>query len=296
MRVGVIKTEDGSMLAVQRDGGWYRWLPPAGSASAGALSVTDALAEGDDARTDRALHPLRLLPPLVPHRNMICLGKNYRAHAEEFSSFAGESDAIPQAPIVFTKPAAALCGANDDITVDPEVTAALDYEVELGVVIGRGGRFIATRDAQHHVAGYTIVNDMTARDLQQQHKQWFLGKSLVGATPTGPVIVSAPDMTDLAERSIRCWVNGELRQDAILGEMIFGVAETIAEISRVFPLEPGDLIAMGTPSGVGVGFDPPRFLRDGDRVICEIAGIGRLDNTVRFIPASRDAVREPAHA
>jgi 2-keto-4-pentenoate hydratase/2-oxohepta-3-ene-1,7-dioic acid hydratase in catechol pathway len=139
------------------------------------------------------------------------------------------------------------------------------------------------RDAVRHVAGYTIVNDVTARDLQQRHRQWFLGKSLAAATPAGPVIVSADEMPDLAGRKIRCWVNDELRQNATLDEMIFGVPETIASITRIFPLEPGDLIAMGTPSGVGVGFDPPRFLHDGDRVSCEIEGIGRLDNTVRFV-------------
>lgn len=182
------------------------------------------------------------------------------------------------------------------ITVDREVTAALDYEVELGIVIGAGGLHIPAADAERHIAGYTIVNDVTARDLQRRHKQWFLGKSLPAATPVGPVIVSPDELTGLDGRAIRCWVNGDLRQDARLGDMIFGIAETIAEVSRIVPLERGDLIAMGTPSGVGFSFEPPRFLQDGDRVVCEIEGIGRLDNTVHFVSVPRDLAKESVHA
>lgn len=294
VRLGAITTDEGLALAIQEADSWYRCAFPSGIVA--PASVLDLLVLSDQVRAGDAVRPVRVLPPLLPHRNVICLGKNYREHAMEFSAYAGEADSIPAAPIVFTKAAAALCGAGDDITVDREVTDALDYEVELGVVIGLGGRDIQAEDAMRHVAGYTIVNDITARDLQQRHKQWFLGKSLAGATPTGPVIVSADEFTAQAGRSIRCWVNDELRQDATLGEMIFGIPETIAQISHIFPLEPGDLLAMGTPSGVGVGFDPPRFLQDGDRVVCEIEGIGRLDNTVRFVSAPRDAVKEAAHA
>ena len=292
----MMTTGDGPVLAVQQEDGWYRWHPSAGPAGTNG-TLADLLASLDgDGQAGDPLSTGRLLPPLVPQRNVMCLGKNYQAHAAEFSAYARESDSVPDAPIVFTKPVAALCGAGDDITIDPEVTAAVDYEAELGVVIGLGGCRISAQDALRHVAGYTVVNDVTARDLQQRHKQWFLGKSLAAATPTGPVVVSADEMPDLGARTIRCWVNGELRQDATLGQMIFGVAETIAAISRIFPLEPGDLIAMGTPSGVGVGFDPPRFLQDGDQVTCEIEGIGRLDNTIRFVAAPQDALKEPAHA
>lgn len=221
--------------------------------------------------------------PVAPPRNLFCLGKNYRAHATEFASFANEDEAVPSVPIVFTKPFDALCGANDDIVVDRSVTSELDYEAELGVVIGTGGRRIRREEARRHVAGYTVVNDVTARDLQKRHRQWFLGKSLPRATPVGPVVVAADELTGLEERWIRCWVNGELRQDALLGQMIFGIDEAIARISAIVPLVAGDLIAMGTPSGVGVGFDPPRFLADGDVVVCEIEGVGRQENTVRFV-------------
>jgi 2-keto-4-pentenoate hydratase/2-oxohepta-3-ene-1,7-dioic acid hydratase in catechol pathway len=226
---------------------------------------------------------LRPAVPVAPPRNMICLGKNYRDHAAEFAAFSGEDESVPSAPIVFTKPVTSLCGARDFIVVDRQVTSALDYEVELGVVIGVGGRSISVTDAKHHVGGYTVVNDITARDLQKRHGQWFLGKSLPAATPVGPVVVPASDVPDLEDRWIRCLVNGELRQDAILGQMIFGVAEAISIISAIVPLEAGDVLAMGTPSGVGVGYDPPRFLADGDVVVCEIEGIGRQENIVRFV-------------
>jgi 2-keto-4-pentenoate hydratase/2-oxohepta-3-ene-1,7-dioic acid hydratase in catechol pathway len=297
MRVGTVSTAAGPVLAIERDGSWRRWAPPAD----GGHSALDVLAQGERASADGELRPadldpVRLLPPVLPPRNMICLGKNYRAHAQEFAAYANEAEAVPDAPIVFTKPVTALCGAYDDITVDPAVTSALDYEVELGVVIGTGGRGIPEADALAHVAGYTVVNDITARDLQQRHKQWFLGKSLPAATPVGPVVVSPGELTGFASRAIRCWVNDELRQDSSLGQMIFGVPETIAAVSRIVPLLPGDLIAMGTPSGVGLGYEPPRFLADGDRVVCEIEGIGRLDNTFRFSPVPRRTAEENAHA
>lgn len=280
VKLGVIVTGNGSVLALRQPDGWYLCEPAPSEAS--DFSVVDVLNHSVAVRLGAAVEPTRVLPPLLPHRNVFCLGMNYRAHAAEFSAYAGEAENVPAAPIVFTKPASALCGARDEIVVDPAVTDALDYEAELGVVIGHGGSRISESDAYSHVAGYTIVNDVTARDLQQRHSQWFLGKSLVSATPIGPVVVTADEFADLRALAIRCWVNDDLRQDATLGEMIFGVPAAIAAISRIFPLEPGDVIAMGTPSGVGVGFDPPMYLHDGDHVVCEIEGIGKLDNTVRF--------------
>lgn len=230
-----------------------------------------------DLRTRKSDPVLCVAPP----RNVLCLGKNYHAHANEFARFSNDKDVVPEVPIVFTKSVSALCGPTDVIEVDAELANALDYEAELGVVIGEGGARIPRDEAEDHVFGYTVVNDTTARDLQQRHKQWFLGKSLPRATPVGPVVVPRQDFPDLAQRPIRCWVNGELRQQAVLGDMIFGVPEAIAAISRITPLQAGDLIAMGTPSGVAVGFTPPRYLKDGDLVVCEIEGIGRLENTIR---------------
>jgi 2-keto-4-pentenoate hydratase/2-oxohepta-3-ene-1,7-dioic acid hydratase in catechol pathway len=302
VRVGKVAVAEGSVLATERDGLWYRWTPAhADGASPDGISVLDALTAGDRSPAPGSpgsapLSPGRLLPPIVPPRNVICLGKNYRDHAAEIDAYALDTEGLPEAPIVFTKPAASLCGPRDVITVDRDVTAALDYEVELGIVIGTGGRHIPAADAERHIAGYTIVNDVTARDLQRRHKQWFLGKSLPAATPVGPVIASPDELAGLDGRAIRCRVNGELRQDARLGDMIFGIAETIAEVSRIVPLERGDLIAMGTPSGVGFSFEPPRFLQDGDRVICEIEGIGCLDNTVHFVSVPHDTAKESVHA
>lgn len=221
--------------------------------------------------------------PFRPTRNVMCLGKNFRAHAVEFAAYSAEKETVPENPIVFTKAPEALCGAEDAIEVHRDVASSLDYEVELGVVIGRDGAGIRAADALRHVAGYTVVNDVTARDVQERHRQWFLGKSLPRATPIGPVVVTPDELGDLDGLAITCHVNGEPRQSAVLGDMIFGVAETIAIISALVPLKRGDIISMGTPSGVGIGFTPPRFLADGDTVVCAIEGIGELRNVVRLV-------------
>jgi 2-keto-4-pentenoate hydratase/2-oxohepta-3-ene-1,7-dioic acid hydratase in catechol pathway len=159
------------------------------------------------------------------------------------------------------------------------VTDQLDYEAEFAVIIGKGGRGIAKADAYAHVFGYTIANDMTARDLQKNHRQWFLGKSLDGFCPMGPWIATA-DEVDVANASIQCWVNGELRQDSNLGQLIFDIPTLIETISAGIALKPGDVIITGTPVGVGIGFTPPRFLQSGDVVRIEVAGIGALENEV----------------
>jgi 2-keto-4-pentenoate hydratase/2-oxohepta-3-ene-1,7-dioic acid hydratase in catechol pathway len=156
----------------------------------------------------------------------------------------------------------------------------MDYEVELGVVIGRTARGISQADALKHVWGYTIINDVTARDLQQKHRQWFIGKSLDTFCPMGPFIATA-DEVDVGALQVRCWVNGELRQDANTADLIFDVPTLIEVLSRGLTLQPGDVIATGTPAGVGIGFDPPRYLARGDSVAIEITGLGRLENRLR---------------
>ncbi len=224
-------------------------------------------------------------PILRPPHNILCVGKNYRAHAEEFSKSgfdAGSTaqDAIPQHPIIFTKPSSSISGPEDDIPLFPGLDQAVDYEAELAVVIGKGGRAISRGDAMAHVFGYTLINDVTARDLQQRHKQWFLGKGIDGFCPMGPCIISADSV---AYRDLRlfCSVNGEPRQDASLRDLIFDIPALIETISRTMTLTPGDVIATGTPEGVGIGFRPPKFLQEGDVVMCEIPEIGKLRNTVR---------------
>ena len=275
MRVGSVTDGSHTLVALRDGDGWFTTEPR-------TESVLDALA-GDTRAGRRLANGYRPAVPFRPVRNVLCLGKNFRAHAIEFAAYSADAEAVPQSPIVFTKAPEALCGAEDPIAVRRNVAEALDYEVELGVVIGRDGADIAVDEALDHVVGYTIVNDVTARDAQERHRQWFLGKSLPRATPVGPVVVSPDELGELDRLAITCHVNGELRQSAVLGDMIFGVAETIAIVSALVPLRRGDLISMGTPSGVGIGFTPPRFLEDGDTVVCAIEGIGELRNVVRMV-------------
>jgi 2-keto-4-pentenoate hydratase/2-oxohepta-3-ene-1,7-dioic acid hydratase in catechol pathway len=234
-----------------------------------------------------ALSSVKLKAPVpLPLRNIMCVGKNYHEHAKEFSasgfdsSSTGAADAIPTAPIIFTKVPQSVIGPDEAIRYPTGVSEQLDYEAELAVIIGTGGRGIAKADALKHVWGYTIVNDVTARDLQARHKQWFLGKSLDTFCPMGPWLVTA-DEVDPENLGVGCWVNDELRQDANTRDLIFDIPTLIETISAGITLQPGDVIATGTPVGVGIGFNPPKFLRPGDKVTIEIQGLGRLSNAVR---------------
>ena len=217
-----------------------------------------------------------------PRRNVICVGKNYREHAKEFSHSGFEAGAVKGAeideyPAVFTKLPSSVTGPGATVSLHGHVTSSVDYEAELALVVGAGGRDIAKADAYRHIFGYTIVNDVTARDRQRNHKQWFLGKALDGFCPMGPWIATA-DEIDPENLDVKCWVNGELRQDANTSDLIFDIPTLIATISAGLTLESGDVIATGTPAGVGIGFDPPKFLKAGDTVRIAIAGIGELEN------------------
>jgi 2-keto-4-pentenoate hydratase/2-oxohepta-3-ene-1,7-dioic acid hydratase in catechol pathway len=234
-----------------------------------------------------ALEQIKLLAPIPrPARNIFCVGKNYLNHAREFSRSgfdAGQSapaDAIPDCPIVFTKPPETVIAHGEPVWSAAEITTSLDYEVELAVIIGRGGRGIRKSEAMRHVWGYTIINDVTARDWQRKHKQWFLGKSFDTFCPMGPIAVTADEL-DAGNLEVKCWVNGELRQNANTRDLIFDVPNIIETISAGITLYPGDIIATGTPEGVGIGFNPPKFLKSGDVVAMEITGLGRLQNTVQ---------------
>lgn len=233
-----------------------------------------------------ALSSVRVAAPIpLPPRNVMCVGKNYRAHAREFTlsgfdagAVAGD-DPIPTAPIIFSKAPQTVIGDGDDIRYPYGVSDSVDYEAELGVIIGKGGKGISRESAYEHVFGYTIINDVTARDLQSRHKQWFMGKSVDTFCPMGPWLVTV-DEIDPHNLDLRCWVNGELRQKANTSGMIFDIPTLIATLSASLALIPGDVIATGTPAGVGIGFDPPRYLRPGDIVSIEIGGLGRLTNRV----------------
>jgi len=219
-----------------------------------------------------------------PSRNIFCVGKNYREHAKEFSRSGFDSSAamgeVPKEPIIFSKVPECVIAHGDDVIIDPSVSEAIDYEAELAVIIGTGGRNIKAEDAMAHVWGYTIVNDVTARDLQGRYSQWLIGKSQDTFCPMGPVAVTAEEI-DVEDTDVRCLVNGEVRQQANTRDLIFDVPTIIATISAGVTLIPGDIIATGTPAGVGIGFKPPKYLRDGDVVRVEIDGIGALEN--RFV-------------
>lgn len=221
-----------------------------------------------------------------PRRNIFCVGKNYYDHANEFASSGFDSSAakgaVPTAPIVFSKVPETVVGPGAPIRVDPAVDDAIDYEAELAVIIGKAGRNISPADALSHVWGYTIVNDITARELQGRHSQWLIGKSQDTFCPMGPWAVTSDEL-DLSDTTVRCWVNDELRQDANTSLLIFDVPTIIAAISNGITLRPGDVIATGTPAGVGIGFKPPRYLADGDRVRIEIQNIGVLENPVEQV-------------
>lgn len=214
----------------------------------------------------------------------MCVGRNYADHAAEFSRSgfdASERSAVPEHPVIFTKAASSIIGPDEPILVANDPTGTTDYEGELGVVIGRSGRRIRESDANAHVFGYTIVNDVTARDLQHRHVQWFLGKSPDTFCPMGPAIVTADELPDIGASWLRTHVNGELRQEAPISSLIFDIPSLIRTISETMLLEPGDVIATGTPAGAGIGLEPPRFLVPGDRVEVSVDGIGILGNPVR---------------
>jgi 2-keto-4-pentenoate hydratase/2-oxohepta-3-ene-1,7-dioic acid hydratase in catechol pathway len=232
------------------------------------------------------IEDLDLCAPIpLPARNIMCVGKNYREHANEFAASgydSGSAVVVPEFPIIFTKAPGSVCGPVATVTVPGQVTSEVDYEAEFAVIIGTGGRGIDKADAMDHVWGYTLINDLTARDLQRDHKQWFLGKSLDGFAPMGPYAVTK-DEIDLDELVITGSVNGELRQKASASDLIFDVATLIETISAAVTLQPGDIIATGTPAGVGIGFDPARFLGDGDVVEVSATGLGTLVTTISIV-------------
>jgi len=231
-----------------------------------------------------SLDAVQLLAPIPrPARNIFCVGKNYRDHAREFAGSGYEAGAVKGAEIdeyaaVFTKPASSVVGDGARVSLHPESTNSVDYEGELAVVVGTAGRNISRANAMSHIFGYTIINDVTARDRQKNHKQWFLGKALDTFCPMGPWITTR-DEVDAGHLRLQTWVNDELRQDANTKDLIFDIPGLIETLSSGMTLQPGDIIATGTPAGVGLGFSPPKFLKAGDTVVVKIEGLGSLTNT-----------------
>jgi 2-keto-4-pentenoate hydratase/2-oxohepta-3-ene-1,7-dioic acid hydratase in catechol pathway len=231
----------------------------------------------------RKLDDVRLLAPLVLRKDVIAVGRNYRDHAREFSDSgfdASEKQMIPDYPVIFSKATSSVVGPNDPIVLANDPTNTTDYEGEMAVVIGRPARNVSRDHALDHVFGWTIVNDVTARDLQKKHVQWFVGKSPDTFCPMGPWITTIDELPDIKGSWMRTTVNGELRQEAPIEALIFDVESLIVTLSEVMTLEPGDVIATGTGKGVGIGFDPPKYLATGDVVEVSIDGIGTLRNPV----------------
>ena len=277
--VGLVSADHRSVHALALD---------AGIAHRGVLSLVELLASGGSlpqpVGPSLPMASVRLDAPLpVPLRNLWCVGRNYRAHAEELaqSVFKANAAKADDWPIVFTKAPQCVVGPHDDVTLPgADVSSQIDYEAELAVVIGKGGKNIARADALGHVFGYTIVNDVTARDVQMRHQQWDLGKSFDTFCPMGPWVVTADELDGTRTR-VRCWVNDALRQDGSTENMIFDIPTLIETISRGITLYPGDLIATGTPAGVGMGTTPPSWLEPGDVVRIDVDGLGRIEN--RFV-------------
>ncbi len=227
-----------------------------------------------------SLDSVRITAPIpVPLRNIYCIGRNYLDHIKELSQ-EGELPAEFVYPNFFTKATSSINGPYDSIPTHQDLTSEIDYEVELAVIIGRTGVNIPEALAMEYIFGYTILNDITARDVQRNHFQWFKGKSLDGFCPMGPWIVTKDQIPDPAELNLASFVNNEPRQQANTRLMIFKIAKLIHILSQGLTLRAGDILATGTPSGVGMGYTPPRLLKKGDSVRCEIEGIGFIENKV----------------
>lgn len=260
----------GSMLAIIRGG------------DAALAEVRRLVARA--AEFPAALHPaagvqlLAPLPQLV--RNAFCVGRNYMDHVKEGAVVAGAVAALPKVPQFFTKATHALNSPNGDVRLDTTVTQRFDYEVELAIIIGKGGRDISPADAMSHIFGYTVANDFTARDVQRAHEQWFRGKSLDTTLPIGPCIVDAAEIGDPTTLELTLTVNGEERQHGRVSQMIFDLPTILASLSAGLTLEAGDVICTGTPSGVGYAMNPPHYLQDGDVVVTRVDRIGELRNRI----------------
>ena len=231
-----------------------------------------------------SLNSVKLLSPIpYPRRNIFCVGKNYAEHAAEIANIGASNSSIPKEPIYFSKVADPAIGDGSLISIRSEFASRLDYEAELVVVIGKDGKDIAEEEADNYIFGYTIGNDISARDIQNKKLQWFKGKSLDNAAVIGPWIVSKDEFTLPLELNISSKVNGEIRQQSNTKNLIFDIAQIISDLSRGLTLRAGDLIMTGTPAGVGIAMNPLGVLKSGDVVECEITGIGTLTNEVRFV-------------
>jgi len=229
-----------------------------------------------------ALDGLRLAAPVIPKKNVFCVGRNYLEHAKEGARAAGRPLNLPDVPTFFTKAPTAIAAHEQTLEFPAALSREYDWEAELAVVMGSPGKDLTEEQAPSAIFGYTCLNDITARDLQRAHVQWFKGKSLDNACPIGPWIVSADSIGNPANLQIALELNGEIKQNSSTGQMIFSIPRVIAELSKGMTLQPGDIIATGTPEGVGFARTPPEFFKDGDTVEVQIENIGTLRNRIRL--------------
>jgi 2-keto-4-pentenoate hydratase/2-oxohepta-3-ene-1,7-dioic acid hydratase in catechol pathway len=253
-----------------------------GAAAQTARRLEDDAANAKLAPAIAAAAAVKLTAPIPrPAKNVFCIGRNYKEHVAEGYRARAQEVKMPEAPQIFSKPPTAVIGPDDEFRIDPAVSSVIDYEVELGVVIGPGGVNIPAAKAFDHVYGYTIVNDVTARDLQRKHDQWFKGKGLDRSCPMGPYILTRDEVPNVGELELTLTVNGEQRQKSKVEMMIFDIPAIIQSLSAGMTLEPGDVIATGTPSGVGFAMNPPGLLKAGDVTVCAITKLGTL--TTKFV-------------
>lgn len=248
----------------------------------GSAACAEWMAKSDAPRVP--LSSVTLLAPIPePRRDIFCVGKNYFAHAAEFHSSGFDSsgkEEVPSAPVIFTKATTSVVGTGADVLGSLDHTDSVDYEGELGVVIGTRAFQVSKDDAMDHVFGYLVVNDVTSRELQRKHNQWVIGKGIDTFCPMGPYLVTADEVSDVTALELETRINGETRQQALVADLIFDIPTLIATMSRTMTLLPGDIIATGTPVGVGIGFRPPRYLKAGDLMEVSISGLGTLSNRI----------------
>ncbi|MGH2662937.1 MAG: fumarylacetoacetate hydrolase family protein [Actinomycetota bacterium] len=285
MRIGQMMLEGAGRFCVSEEGGDWILVSSLGIEAEDLPELIEQLEEirsrASSGRGERVGDQQQLGCPIVRPSKMLAIGLNYMDHIRETGVEA------PDRPVVFAKYPSALNGPFDPIVVEPDLTQQADYEAELAVVIGRRGRRLTPEEALDHVLGYAVANDVSAREWQKRDVQLSRSKSMDTFCPIGPWITTADEIPDPQRLGIRSFVNGEPRQDSSTAEMLFGVIALIEFLSHTMTLEPGDVILTGTPHGVGFAMDPPRFLQPGDRVRCEVEGLGAIENVVVKKPEKR---------
>ena len=258
--------------------------PGARNAIRNFIESEQPISSWDNGKSAINLDEIELLAPIPePRRNIFCVGKNYFAHAKEFNNSGFDSstkEEVPSVPVIFTKATTAVTGPNAPIISSNDPTNSVDYECELCFIVKKKAHKVSKAQAFEYIFGYTILNDVTSRHLQKKHNQWFLGKSLDSFAPLGPAIISADAIPEINDATISTLVNGELRQKAKIADLIFDIPTLMETLTATMTLLPGDIVATGTPAGVGLGFEPPKFLKAGDSVTISVDGIGVLTNPV----------------